>query len=85
MEQAVYVLCAATALACSFLLFRSYRRRRVALLLWCGLAFSIFTLENVILFVDVILVPDIDLSLVRRLVAFLGVAVLLFGLIWETK
>ena len=78
MEGVVYILCAATALACGVLLLRGYSRSRVALLLWCGLFFLGVTLENVILFVDVVVVPAVDLSLVRKSVALLGVSLLLF-------
>lgn len=85
MEGAVYLLCAATALACCALLLRGYRRSRVRLLLWCGLCFLALTLENVILFVDLVVVPGVDLTLFRRVVALAGVMLLLFGLVWEVK
>ncbi len=83
MEGAVYLLCAATALACAALLLRGYGRSRTRLLLWCGLFFLTLTLENVILFVDVVLVPATDLSDVRNTVALAGAAVLMYGLIWD--
>jgi hypothetical protein len=85
LEEAVYILCAATALACSFLLLRQYRRVRVPLLLWCGLFFLALTCENAILFIDRVVVPEIDLSLWRNSAALLGVLLLLCGLIWESK
>jgi hypothetical protein len=84
-EGAVYLLCAATALACSALLLRGYGRRRTRLLLWCGLFFLTLALENVILFVDVVLVPATDLSGLRTAVALGGVAALLYGLVWEAR
>ncbi len=85
MEAAVYVLCATTAFVCSLLLWRRYRRQRIALLLWCALFFLALTLENLVLFVDLVLLPQTDLSLLRNSVALLGVLVLLYGLIWETN
>jgi hypothetical protein len=85
MEEAVYVLCALTALACSGLLLRNYRRTRARLLLWCGLFFATLVLENVILFLDLVVVPEIDLSLFRNLCALTGVLVLIYGLIWESN
>ncbi len=85
MEGAVYLLCAATALACCALLLRGYRRSRARLLLWCGLCFLALTAENVILFVDVVVFPDTDLSGLHLSAALLGVALLLYGLIWEAK
>jgi Family of unknown function (DUF5985) len=84
-EGAVYLLCAATALACGLLLLRGRRRSGVWLLLWCGLFFLALALENVILFVDLVLVPDTDLSVIRTSAALIGSALLLYGLIWEVK
>jgi hypothetical protein len=84
-EGAVYLLCAATALACGLLLLRGFRRSRVRLLLWCGLFFLALFAENVLLFIDVVLVPDIDLSGVRNSVALAGTALLLYGLIWDAR
>jgi hypothetical protein len=84
-EGAIYLLCAATALACSLLLARGYRARRVRLLLWCGLFFLALAAENVILFVDVVVVPHTDLSGLRAGVGLAGVLLLLYGLVWEVK
>jgi len=85
MESVAYVLCGITALACAVLLLRGYRRKKFRLLLWCSLFFFAVTLENMILFVDLVLIPQVDLSLYRKLVALAGLLVLLYGLIWETK
>ena len=65
MEGAVYILCALTALACSALLLRGYKRSRVPLLLVCGIFFLALVMENVILFIDVVVIPETDLSLSR--------------------
>lgn len=80
----VYVLCGLTSLACAVLLLRGYRRSRARLLLWTGCCFACFFLNNVLLLVDVQLVPDRDLSIVRSLPLLVGIAVLLYGLIWES-
>lgn len=85
MEGAVYILCAMTALACAVLLLRGYRNSGTPLLLWCGVFFLAMALENVILFVDLIIVPTIDLSDFRRSVALIGVILLLYGLIFKVK
>ena len=83
---AVYLLCFGTALACAVLLLRAYQRRRIRLLLWCGLFFAASSIENAILFVDLVVIgPDINLTVVRRSVAMLGMALLLYGLTVETK
>ena len=84
MEDTVYLLCAATALACGLLLLRGYRKSRTRLLLWCGLCFLILFIENVVLFVDLVIVPNVDLLLLRRSLSLVAVLVLLFGLVWDT-
>lgn len=84
MATLVYALCALTSLACAWLLMRGYLRTRVRLLLWAGLCFAGLAANNVVLFVDFSVVPDVDLSLWRTLPALVGIVLLLYGLIWET-
>jgi len=81
----VYALCALTSIACAVLLLRGYRRSGVRLLLWSGLCFAGLALNNVLLFIDVRVVPDVDLSLWRTIPAVIGIVILLYGLIWETS
>lgn len=85
MATLVYALCALTSLACAVLLLRGYGRSRVRLLLWSGLCFAGLATNNVLLLVDKQLVPSVDLSLWRSLPALAGVALLLYGLVWETR
>jgi hypothetical protein len=84
-EGTVYILCGITALACGILLLRGYWRTGARLLLWSGLFFFALTLENAILFVDNILVQNVDFSLLRNSVALLGVSMLMYGLVMESK
>jgi hypothetical protein len=81
----VYILCAATSLMCAVMLLRSFAKRHVRLLLWSALCFVGLTIENIILYVDVFIVPDVDLSVWRKLPSLFAMAILLFGLIWDTK
>jgi hypothetical protein len=81
----VYVLCALTSLTCSVMLLRGYAASKMRLLLWSGLCFTGFFLNNVLLIVDVRLVPAVDLSVWRSLPSVLGLACLLYGMIWETE
>jgi hypothetical protein len=85
MATLVYALCALTSLACAVLLLRGYARNRVRLLLWSGLCFAGLALNNIILLVDMRVVPDIDLSVWRTLPALAGIVILLYGLVWETR
>ncbi len=85
MAEAVYLLCALTSAACAILLIRSYRRTRTRLLLWSSLCFLGLALNNVLLFVDLVLVPTIDLSVARGATALAAVMLLLIGLVWESR
>ena len=84
MSTIVYGLCALTSLACAILLLRGYVKTRVTLLLWSALCFAGLAINNIILFVDLRVVPEVDLSAWRTLPAVSGVALLLYGLIWDT-
>jgi hypothetical protein len=85
MVETVYLLCAATSTACAMLLLRAYQRTRTAFLLWSGLCFIGLALNNAILVVDLILVPDVDLSTWRLVPAAAGLALLIYGLVWESQ
>lgn len=85
MKGLVLILCAVTALVCAVLLIRGYRRTGTRLLLLCGLFFVSLTLENVLVFIDIIMVPHVDLFLFRTSLAFVGMIFLLVGLIWESR
>lgn len=81
----VYVLCALTSAACATLLLRAYRQTRVRLLLWSGLCFVGFALNNLLLVVDERMAPSTDLSAWRTIPALVGVALLVYGLVWEAE
>jgi hypothetical protein len=82
---AVYALCALTALACALLLLRGYRASGARLLLWGGLCFVGLTANNALVFVDLMLVPNIDLYTWRNLAALAGMSILVAGMIWEAR
>jgi hypothetical protein len=58
----------------------------MVLLLWTGVAFTFIAINNLILFVDMVIFPNLDFSggFFRVLSGTIGGCVLLFGLIWET-
>lgn len=91
MAEAVYVLCALTSLACAILLLRGYLRSRTRLLLWSALCFFFLTANNVLLFLDRVVFPDLDYLLGvhfviwRSLSAIIGLLLLVFGLIWDSE
>lgn len=83
MSTIIYGLCALVALLCAWLLLAAWRRQSHRLLLWSGLCFVGFTANNVLLVLDKVVFPDVDLSVWRASVALLSIAVLLYGLIWD--
>jgi hypothetical protein len=85
MAELVYVLCALTSVLCAGLLLRSYLANRTRLLLWSTLCFVGLALNNIFLFVDLVLVPDFDLRWARSGSAIVGLATLLIGLVGESK
>ena len=84
MGPAVHVLSALTSLMCSLLLLRRYSVSRKRLLLWSGLCFAVLTVSNSLVFVDLILFPDVDLYRLRLVTAAGAMILLLYGLIWES-
>jgi drug/metabolite transporter (DMT)-like permease len=79
----VYALCALTSAAVAFLLLRGWRRTGAPLLLWSGLCFVGFFINNALLVVDERWYQD--LSVWRSLPALAGVALLLYGLVWRSE
>ena len=82
---AVYLLCFLTSAACALLLARSYRRTRARLLFWSGLCFLLLAANNLLVVVDLLLIPGIDLRLVRYLLQLAAVGLLLFGFVWDVE
>jgi len=81
----VHILCALTSLTCTVLLLRAYFASRARLLLWSSLCFIGLATNNALLFIDLSIVPEIDLSVPRNLSALIGLALLLYGLIVEAE
>jgi Family of unknown function (DUF5985) len=84
MVQIVNVLGALTFFLCAVLLLRGYARTRKRLLLWSGLCFAGLTASNVLLLIDLALVPDISLYTLRLAVAAGSMLLLLYGLVLES-
>ena len=79
----VYFLCFLTSATCGGLLVRSYLATRARLLLWSAACFVLLALNNFFVVVDLIVLPDVDLGIVRALFALSAISTLLYGFIWE--
>ncbi len=83
MAESIYALCAAASVFCAVLLIRSYRRSGLRLALLSCLCFSGLAVNNVLLFVDLVVAPDLDMSAARGGIAVGALLSLVVGLVWE--
>ena len=83
MAPAVYILGFLVTLICGVLLARAYAFGGKRLLLWSAVCFFGLALSNLLVFVDLVLLPKVDLYPLRLIVAAAAMLILLYGLIWE--
>ncbi len=81
----LYLLAILTSAACMLLLFRGYAASGVRLLLWSGLCFVFLTVNNVLLFVDLIVFEGFDLRLYRLAASLIAVSLLIYAFLWEAE
>jgi len=79
------LLAALTSLGCMLLLFRAYLNVRLRLLLWSALCFVCLSVNNILLFLDLVVFPDVDFRPYRLVAALAGAVFLLYGFIWEAE
>ena len=87
LRVALYLLAILTSLACTVCLFRAYYEQRLRLLLWSGFCFVGLTVNNVVLFFDMVIYPGplIDLRPLRLIASLTGMLFLLYGFIFESE
>ena len=85
MGPAVYILSTLTFAACAILLLRGYWRMKQKLLLWSSLCFFGLAISNLLLFLDLVVLPNVNLYILRLATAAVATLLLLFGLIWEVN
>lgn len=83
MAIAVYLLCTLTSAFCAGLLMREYWRTSARLLLWSSLSFVAWAANNALVFTDLVVLPGLDLSLVRAIAALTAVSLLVYALVWD--
>jgi hypothetical protein len=82
MAEVGYAIGVLTSILCAVLLIRAYLAERTPLLLWCSLCFAGLAVNNVLLFTDLFVVPDINLEIWRSVTALVALSLMLIGLIW---
>lgn len=85
MGPSVYILSALVTALCAVLLLRGYFRVRQKLLLWSSICFFGLCISDVLVFLDLVMLPDVDLYTWRLLAAAISMVLLLYGLIWESE
>jgi hypothetical protein len=85
MAETVYVLCALTSVLCAVLLIVRWHRTRARILLWSSLCFVGLAANNLLLLVDLVFVPDVDLARLRAFTATGAIGLLVVGLVWERR
>lgn len=83
--SAVYLLCFLTSLACAWLLGRAYARTSARVLFWSAACFALLAGNNLLVMVDLVLMPGTDLILLRHLLSLAAVSTLVFGFVWDLK
>lgn len=85
MAESVYSVSTILSLACAGMLLRGYLKSPSHLLLWSSACFALLAVNNLILFLDVMIFPELDFGglLYRNVAGALAGSLLLFGLIWE--
>lgn len=81
----LYLLAIVTSFACTILLYRGYLQSRTRLLLWSALCFVGLTVNNVFLFLDLVVFTSVDLRAVRLIASLTGMLFLLYAFIWEAE
>ena len=83
MAELIYGSCALLSLAIATMLWRQHRRGASRLIFWTAWCFSGLALSNVLLVVDKVFVPQVDLAAIRHAVSLVSIGLLLFGLVYE--
>jgi hypothetical protein len=84
-EATVYLLCFLGSGLCAYLLVSAFRRSREKLLLWSAICFCFLALNSLLVFLDIIVLPDFNLTVLRSLTSLAAVSVLLYGFVWEIE
>ena len=78
----VYLLSFFASLMCAILLGRSYVRTKTRLLFWSALCFALLAVVNLVVVIDMLILPDLNLRPARLWLTLAAVSVLLFGFLW---
>ena len=82
-QATAYLLCMLVSIVIMCLLLRGHLRTRAPLLLWCALCFVGLAINNLLVVADMLLLPDLDLRPLRVAFHVGGLAILVYGFVFE--
>lgn len=80
---AVYLLCFLASTICAVMLGRNFARTRTSLLFWSAACFWLLAANNLVLVLDLVALPQVDLAIPRVVLSLAAVSTLLFGFVWN--
>jgi hypothetical protein len=83
--EAIYLACGVTSLVVAAMLLRQFLRVRSRLLLWSVICFVGLAVNNVLVYVDLVMYTGVDLSLYRTVAGTIAVVIMVYALVWETR
>lgn len=84
LAKIIYLACALISFCCAAQLVRVYIRQPIRLLLWSSLCFGCLAINNMLLFVDLVMIgPNISLLPYRSMASFIAVCFMVYGLILD--
>jgi hypothetical protein len=81
--EGIYLLCAATSLVVAAILLRQYVRVRTRLVLWSVVCFTGLAVNNVLVYIDLVMYTGVDLSTYRSAAGAAGMVAMVYGLVTE--
>jgi hypothetical protein len=85
LAEVIYLLCAAMSLGVAAMLLRQYLRVRTRLVLWSFLCFTGLAVNNVLVYIDLVMYTGVDLSVGRSAAGAAGMLMMVYGLVWESR
>jgi hypothetical protein len=73
------------------MLWRGFAQSRARFLMWSSLCFAALAINNILLFVDKVVLPNVEsvggisFAVWRSAAALIGLALLIYGLIWDAE
>lgn len=85
MAELIYGLCTVLSLFIAVMLWRQQRRLPTRMIYWTAMCFTGLALSNLLLVLDKLVFPELDLRVLRHSVSLLSISLLLLGLVYEDE